>query len=170
MNITEITVSYSITQSLPGYCNVKPGLTLTATIEEGEDALKVEAFLFDHAKRIVHEQADLALESTGEPAHFSPEPRYDLITTTRPHWGDLEGWAFPYECVALVPHGLREYPRGWTGTNKNRMRYRQALAVLERKAEARDLTMIDCSDGDLSRLPEMCPPEKKEETEESIET
>ena len=68
MKITDITVSYGITQSLPGYCNTKPALTLTAHIDEGDDALKVEAFLFDHARCIVHEQADQALEAAGEPA------------------------------------------------------------------------------------------------------
>ena len=41
MKITSVTVGMGITASLPEYCNVKPSLTLTATVYADDDAQAV---------------------------------------------------------------------------------------------------------------------------------
>jgi hypothetical protein len=68
MIITQISVSYGETQSLPDYCNVKPGITLTAFVEAGESAEAVEAALWKFAKEAVQTHIDSALEDHGLPA------------------------------------------------------------------------------------------------------
>ena len=42
MNITQMTVSFKRVQSLPGYCNVSSGLTVTADLSADDDPFVVE--------------------------------------------------------------------------------------------------------------------------------
>lgn len=69
MKVTQITVSYSRTESLQDYCNVKPGITLTADVHEGENLDVVKAELFSFAKATIHAQVDTAREQ----ADLSPK-------------------------------------------------------------------------------------------------
>jgi len=72
--ITSITVSFKRTQSLPGYCNVSSGLTMTADISDGDPRV-VEQNLRDELEQSVNEWIDRALEQAGQPARFSTEHR-----------------------------------------------------------------------------------------------
>jgi len=79
MNITQLTVSFKRTQSLPGYCNVSSGLTATAEIDEADDPLVVEQRLRNELEQAVNDWIDAALEQAGQPARYSTDPRYDLL-------------------------------------------------------------------------------------------
>lgn len=78
MQITQVTVGAGATQSLPDYCNIKPSLTLTATVETGDDPNVVIANLAEQAIAYVHEQIDDALESTGKSPRYTTAPLYRL--------------------------------------------------------------------------------------------
>jgi len=79
MTITQLTVSFKRTQSLPGYCNVSSGLTVTADVSADEDPLVVEQRLLGELEQSVDDWIDAALEQAGQPARFSTAPRYDLL-------------------------------------------------------------------------------------------
>jgi len=79
MTINQVTVSFKRTQSLPGYCNVSSGLTVTADVPADEDHLVVEQRLHSELEQSVNDWIDAALEQVGQPARFSTAPRYDLL-------------------------------------------------------------------------------------------
>lgn len=119
MRIETITVSYGMTQSLPKYSNVKPSITLTGVLAEGEDREQAKAALLDEARAFVHEAIDVALEASDRPAKYSAEPRYEVRRTT-----------------SYYDH---DRPRG--------QRAAEALG------DNPGYTLLDVTDGDLSRLP-----------------
>ena len=75
MTITQLTVSFKRTQSLPGYCNVSSGLTVTADVSADEEPFVVEQRLLGELEKSVNEWIDAALEQAGQPARFSTEHR-----------------------------------------------------------------------------------------------
>ena len=156
MNITQITVSYGETQSLPEYSNVKPSLTLTAVLNDGELAEEVETELWKMAKESVREQIDLALEANGRPAKYSSEPRYQVLRTYWNQW-DHRGETKPPQYVIIAPDGLKldrgAYSQRLIG-DSSKLRYHHAQKVaaelLGDKEEG--YTLLDCSNGDLTPL------------------
>ena len=92
MDITQLTVSFKRTQSLPGYCNVSSGLTVTADLSADEDPLVVEQRLRSELEQSVDDWIDAALEQAGQPARFSAAPRYDLL------------WWRSAELALIAPH------------------------------------------------------------------
>ena len=81
MRITQITASWQETVSLGNYSNVKPSISLTATLDEGDDPAAWKAALMNEARTFVQEQVDAALEANDQPAKYSLEPRYDVRYT-----------------------------------------------------------------------------------------
>jgi len=92
MTINQVTVSFKRTQSLPGYCNVSSGLTVTADVPADEDHLVVEQRLRSELEQSVNDWIDAALEQAGQPARFSAAPRYDLL------------WWRSAELALIAPH------------------------------------------------------------------
>src|SRR5262245_34880619 len=82
MKPTSITVSFGRTQSLREYSNIKPAITLSADLEDGDDPEACRAELLEQARTFVEEQIDLALEADGTPAKFSTAPRYKILHVT----------------------------------------------------------------------------------------
>lgn len=159
MHITQITVSYGETQSLPEYSNVKPNLSLTAVLDAGDSAEAVEQALWVLAKSAVHEQIDLALEANGKAAKYSPEPRYQVLKTARADAFDRKA-AHPSKLVVILPDGVKPQSDDYGarlvsavyGESRN-LRYAHALRLAHEAAENYDgATMLDCSDGDLAPL------------------
>lgn len=161
MKLTQITVSYGETQSLPQYSNVKPNLTFTATLDEGDDVAAVEAELWAMAKAHVHEQIDRALEANSMAAKHSTELRYQVLQTYWNEW-DHRGEEKPPQYVVILPNEVKiergAYAQRLIGAahegDNRKLRYEHALAV------ARDVirnsddnpTLLDCSNGDLTLL------------------
>lgn len=79
MKLESISITYGRTQSLRDYCNVKPSMTLTATLEPDDVVTDVAAKLIAGVRGVVHEIIDQALEDDGTAARHSTEPRYRLI-------------------------------------------------------------------------------------------
>jgi hypothetical protein len=159
MNITQITVSYGETQSLPEYSNVKPSITLTAVLNDGEDTVTIEAELWQHAKTAVREQIDLALEVNNIPAKYSTDPRFQVLKTRSVSYYDRGKIELP-KLVAIIPNDAKLDGRfvhaGYLHSRKLRYGHAQRLA-----AETADegYTIVDCSDGELSRLMVLLPEE-----------
>lgn len=152
MQITEITASWSETASLGNYSNVRPSLTLKATIGPDENPVEVEGALLAIVRQQVQEQVDQALERDGQPAKYSQEPRYDILSA---RW--QVGQEQQTKILIIVPHrepstiaGVRFY------RHANKERYAAALRKLE-EDRADDLSgelrtlVFDCSDGFLDR-------------------
>jgi hypothetical protein len=159
VNITQITVSYGETQSLPEYSNVKPSLTLTAVLSEGEDAAEAEAELWTHAKNAVREQIDQALEANDKAAKWSGEPRYQVMETYWDKWSH-KGEAEPPQYVIILPNAINlerdAYAQKFVSSGRagdaRKVRYDHARRIAAEVCAERGYTLIDCSDGDLTPL------------------
>jgi hypothetical protein len=156
MNITQITVSYGETASLPEYSNVKPAITLTATLDESDLFDTVEAILWAQAKRSVHDQVDLALEANDKPAKYSADPRYQVMSTYTDSY-NRDRPKLP-KLIVLLPDSFDHRARydkvlvHAIYPESRNMRYEHAMRVARRAASERDAELIDCADGDTSRL------------------
>jgi hypothetical protein len=159
MKITQITVSYGETQSLPEYSNVKPALTLTAVLDEGDDAQAVENDLWLQAKLNVREQIDLALEVNNIPAKYSTDPRFQVLKTRTSSYYERDKIELP-KLVAIIPNDAKLDDRfvhaGWRDSRKLRYGHAQCLAA---ETVQEGYTLVDCSDGDLTALLALLPEE-----------
>lgn len=172
MKIIQITVSYGETQSLPEYSNVKPSLTLTATLDDGDDAAAVEAELWGLVKAHVHEQVDQALEGSDKAAKHSSEPRYQVLRTYHDYHRPRD--APPEQLyVAILPNGVsldeEAYGTRWVSpsfhdTRKVRLAHARRMAAEVVSQEG--AILIDCSDGDLARLAVALPSEAEHRQED----
>ncbi|MBX3058283.1 MAG: hypothetical protein KF770_17610 [Anaerolineae bacterium] len=147
MEINQITITYSRTQSLGNYSNVKPGCTLTATLQPGEPLAAAAIDLLETAKAIVHEEIDAALEADGSQPMFYGGPLFAArYSSTRglvvihpagddlpaaQNWRDSDRW-----------HVLRRAVRPET-----------ARRDAEHHAAGNNMLLLDCSDGDYGRIP-----------------
>lgn len=133
MNITNLTVSLKRTQSLPGYCNVSSGTTMTADLSDGDDPVVAEQRLRSELEQSINEWIDAELEKAGQPARYSPEPRYDLV-----YWRNAK-------LYFIVPHlhdfDFANFPGTWfVYSDSTDAVYRnQRLANLRRMVGARVL-------------------------------
>jgi hypothetical protein len=156
MKLTQITVSYGETQSLPEYSNVKPNLTLTATIEPEDDPTQVELDLWAWARDAVHAQIDAALELNGKAAKYDLAPRYQVLRTYWNQW-DHRGESKPPQYVIIAPDALK-LDRGAYAqrliVDSSKLRYAHAQKVANELMGDADegYTLLDCSDGDLTPL------------------
>jgi hypothetical protein len=73
MRITQITVEYGCTWNLGSYSSVRPALSLTAELEEGESPDQVRQELHEQAKSHVEAAIDAALVQTGQKPQFGRE-------------------------------------------------------------------------------------------------
>jgi hypothetical protein len=163
MNITQITVSYGETQSLPEYSNVKPNLTITATLGDGELAEEVETELWKMAKESVHAQIDQALEGSGKAAKYSTDPRYRVMRTIHDSYNRRGKPVLP-PLVTIIPNELELDDRftstGWPENRK--LRYAHAQRVAAETAVDLGANIVDCSSGDFSALMALLPEEPAE--------
>lgn len=158
MKLTQITVSYGATQSLPEYSNVKPLISLTATFDDGDDPAEVEAQLKARAKASVHEQIDDALELNGLAAKYSQEPRYQVMRTYWDSYLNRDKPELP-KLVVILPNELDPDKKS-LGTGlihsgypeSRKLRKLHALRVAADSARDLGATILDCSDGDLTPL------------------
>lgn len=167
MQHTKITVSYGRTQSLQSYSNVKPQVSVEATLDADDDPAIVRAALLAEARTFVHEVIDQALEDDEQPAKFSLEPRYGLYFVSEVgfgNWNEFRRTATPPErLVVVVPEKIRldrmegEARAWWNRWGSHRMRFAHALRVAEAYVQGSEgCRLVICADGDLARLPTWC--------------
>lgn len=164
MKLIQMTISYGQTQSLPEYSNVKPLISLTATLDEDDDPVAIEALLWMHAKATIYEQIDAALEANDRAAKYSLEPRYRLIRT----YGDSyyrRGKPELPKIVAIIPDGLKFKDDRFSTPHYGvaEMRHAHALRMAEQYAHEHGYTLMDLADGDLAALLAALPEDPPEE-------
>lgn len=158
MKITQVTVSYGETQSLPEYSNVKPSLTLTATLDEGDDPRGVELWLWEQAKNAVHAQIDTALEANGKAAKYDPCQRYQVMRTYWDRYNRPKDEAEPPKIVIIVPNelnmreqfGQRLVHAGYPESRN--LRYHHAWEIAVKEAHELGAKLLDCSKGNIEPL------------------
>lgn len=164
MQITQITVSYGETQSLPEYSNVKPNIMITAAIQEGDDPSAVEVTLWAHAKQQVHEQIDLALEGSNMAAKYSTEPRFQVLRTYQGH--AARGRIEQPKIVVVLPADMRlsrqlnQRLGGPSYRETKKLRYGHAMRIATEYAHDQECELLDCADGDISRLEALLPEDR----------
>ena len=156
MNLKEISVSYGGTQSLPEYSNTKVAITLTATIEPEDDPTQVEFELWAWARDAVHAQIDAALEANGKAVRYSTEPRFQVLRTYWNQW-DHRGETKPPQYVIIAPDELKLDRGAYSQrliSDSSKLRYAHAQKVAAELLGDKDegYTLLDCADGDMSRL------------------
>jgi hypothetical protein len=162
LNITQITVSYGETQSLPEYSNVKPNLTITAALDEGDNPEVIEEVLWEQVKAAVHEQIDQALEGSGMAAKYSTEPRFQVQRTYQGY--TARGKIDQPKIVVVFPNDVRldEQLNQRLGSisyrETRKLRYDHAMRIATKYAHDQEYELLDCSDGDISRLEALLPP------------
>jgi len=170
MKITEVEIGYQETVSLPGYNNVRPSVRLTASVgwdqagqyEYDEDPDLVVADLQSMARQIVHDEVDRALIAIGKAPRYWEGPTFQVMEEARMEvvavfpddqdWNNLPGnWNHPYLGEITDVRGLV---------------LEQARALAQHRVTLRrGRVYVDCSDGDLTRLPEM-PAEEEPDPDE----
>lgn len=174
MRITQVTVSYGETQSLPEYSNVKPHITLTAEIDPDDNPETITDLLWGVAREEVHAQIDNALESNGRAAKYSAEPRFQVLRTYHDRYGN-RGALPPPALVVILPNDapIDRDALGVSLTHTNaegearKLRLAYAQRVAARAAAEHGAVVIDCSDGDLSKLAAALPPPEPERIKET---
>lgn len=147
MKITEISVSYEETCSLPGYNNVRPGVRLTAQVED-EPANAVAVLLMDQARSAVREEIDFALMCAHKAPKYFDGQRYKIVYS----WQRRICLVIPQEHDA--PDDFSVVMAGDCDTSE--LLLSQAREYAERYATLRsDATCYTIVDGDYSALPEL---------------
>jgi hypothetical protein len=143
MKLTEISIAYTQTYNLGNYSNVKPEIRLTAVLEDGDNPEQIMAELQAQAQAHIHEVIDTTLEEQGDAPHFWKGPRYDLVEAGKD------------KILVIIPAGQREeMPGDWSDLPLRQHGWR--LPTLQQHAHEKGrYTVLDCSDGDFSHLPDM---------------
>jgi hypothetical protein len=171
MKLTTVSVRYGRTQSLESYSNVRPEITLSAELEDGDDPEAVRATLLVEARAFVEEAVDQALEQGGQAAKFERGPRYRTFVTA-PTWVYLEDVAgrrsrqvkvSPLEYLAIIVPNAATLPQVTNGyideLYPRKVRLGHAHLIVAEYIHAclgerpGGIRVIHCSDGDLSRIP-----------------
>lgn len=143
MRIRSITIGYGRTHSLPNYGNVKPSITLTADIDDGENWDLASKILNEIAETHVHNIIDDALEHAGESPRFYRGPLYQVV-----RWVECNA-------VIILPMHLptEKLPGHWRRPVTGACRIEAARRRAERLiAEDLSQQLIDCQTGDVSPL------------------
>lgn len=146
MVITEVTVKYAATQSTADYSNVRPELQLTAQVAADEDAEDVYRSLMDEARTFVHGEIDDALEACGKAPRYYEGPRFQVVEL------------YKSNVITVLPNEQQppDHFHHVYGLERG-LRLAAALRHAQQRASERAMVFFDCSDGDLSRIPEPLP-------------
>lgn len=143
MQLSQITVYYSYTFNMGDYSNIKPAVSITGYLSPDDDPGAKLAYLQAQAEAHVHGVIDAQLEAQDKPPYFFSGLRYDLLILH----DDKLVIIFPSDQLGLAA----SRPENWSDSCLySNWSYESILA----KARKIGLTLIDCSDGDYSRLPQ----------------
>ena len=145
MIIKEVSVTYEQTQSLSGYCNVRPGVRLTAEVGEEENPFICVEHLRHEAKKIVHAEIDEALMHDGQKPVYYSGPTFKVMQDRRAQVFVLLPNEFE---LSAAPEHTLEYIYGI----ERKLPPDFALGLADDRLPDGWL-LIDCRDGDISRVP-----------------
>lgn len=135
-------IEVGMTRQPRAYQSIRVGVTLPVFVTPEDDVLTLLEDNLAAAKFALEEEIDQEFESYGEAAVYSKEPRYMLVLLREPKLG------------AIVPQMKAEkLPGGWPHARIEAPGHRLGYVQGEAASEWDAYTIIDASDGDLSRLP-----------------
>lgn len=136
MKVTSFTVGFNLTYNLGDYQNVKPSLTMTVQVEDGDDLGALMTSYADSCRAFVYGEIDRTLETFNRSPKFTEDPLYFAA-----EWKQRKAWV-------ILPHELRceKLPGSWYRRTES-MRYD---AVWDRVPD--DAYLIDCANGDLDPI------------------
>lgn len=155
MQISQVTITYSRTQSLGNYSNVKPGVTLTAVIDAQDDFDKVEENLLIIAKGIVHDEIDSALEADGSEPLFFKGPLFSV------HYANMRNVVVVHpESEPLPEYDNWKERDPWHRDHRlpRRMRLETAMREGRLLSNEKQLLFRNCIDGDYKFIPTLPDP------------
>jgi hypothetical protein len=162
MKLTQITVSYGATQTLPEYSNCKSSITLTAELGPDDDRAAVESELWALARASVHEEIDCALEANDRPAKYdTASPRFQVVKNVKTLGAPLVVVIAPND--AVLPEHIRFLSANYAASHNLRIGHARRIAA--ETAENSNAAVIDCSDGDLTPILAMLLPKQTDEIE-----
>lgn len=148
MQINQITVGWSETCSLPGYDNVKPSITLTATLADDDNPTGCAQLLMEQAKREVQELINQAQENAGETPKYYTGPISIIYSS------------YERKCFIIVHERDREtcpddfLPVGREGRESNINMVAKKFAA----GRGDGWLSFNCMNGDFSLLPPLPEP------------
>jgi len=146
MNIIQVSAGWTETASLPNYNNIKPSVTLTATLEEDENPTGCAQVLIEQARREVRELINQADEEHNNRPRYYKGPLFILLQGRE------------RECYAVAPKGC-DYP-----ADLRKIAIEGPLNFVNSRAGdyAGDYgyQVINCADGDFSKLPPLPEPDR----------
>jgi hypothetical protein len=127
MQIKSVTVTYGLTESMGGYNNVRPQISLTAELEEFDEVDAMNE-LMEMARERCEALVDEALEANGERPKYWSGPRFSVwraceFIIVGPSDGLPAGWP-----TAETEDQYRDYPHYYNCLYSNR-RFDPALAL-----------------------------------------
>lgn len=132
MRITEIEVSFGLTENLGDYANCRPEVRVKAQLEEGDDYEASVAVLADQARTKVHAEADAMLMKHGQAPRYYEGLRY----TAR---------AFvAHKTVVLYPSHLSVDGLVYSYIVKHRYPCGVVVEAANKEAEAKGCLVIRC--------------------------
>lgn len=157
MDITTITITYELRQNLGDYSGVKMAATMTAAVEEGEDPEDVRVHLLEMARQQVQTAVDDALEQNGREVIYYGGPLFKVAQS------DVR------QCIVILPADV-QLPQeetwkerdSWYTADHNapgRMRLDAARLVFHAALDSASTYLpVDCTNGDLSKIPPLPAP------------
>lgn len=167
MKHTRIVVRVGRTQSLENYSNIRPEIEIEALLEDGDDPEVCKAQLRREAAGFVEEEVDASLEQEGLPAKFWTGPRF-RVYETKEVWLDALRRQFkivpPERLLIIAPEksafvtrdeGKHWYRPLYVSGSRRALRLGHARQLAQERIAEHEHAyhLVDCSDGDLSRIP-----------------
>lgn len=138
-----ITIEYSISRQPEPYNNVRFAVSVPVSVNPEDDPVSL---LAEHAPRVqrqVENEIDLMFEGFGHPAPYDPVPRFRVVQLNEAR------------VKAIIPNDIlgTDLPFAWIHATPTFIGHR--LEFIRGKLAHTDWPVIDCSDGDLSKLPQI---------------
>lgn len=153
--VTEIRVEVGGTENMGDYTNVKVSFSLMAELSDGDDAAEVLADLQTKATAAYRAQVDDERELHGLTVRYYDGPLYHVRKSA------------VRECVVIFPDHVKlpeesnwKERDSWSMSygSADHLRIEKARSMALQKAGSNDFLLIDCSDGDLTKLPPLPDP------------
>lgn len=137
-------IEFGVTRQPEAYQSVRCGVTLPVFVQLGDDVHTLLRYHLEVAKETVRAQVDNEFEQGhGAPAVYSAEPRFKLML------------AREAKVMIVIPMEQEDkLPEGWERElSKEYRKHRLGYILQQSVRDYPDFTLVDCSDGDLSKLP-----------------
>jgi hypothetical protein len=141
MNIIQVSAGWTETCSLPEYNNIKPSVTLTATLEAGDDPQRCVEVLLEKSRAQVYEMINQAQDRVGVTPKYWDGPLYRPLKS------------YDRRAYIVVPVG-GDFPADFSTMGFDQSgRLEAVLKRAEGWAKQMRWPVFDCSDGRFDKLP-----------------